>query len=258
MTTAIIDTSVIAAGRLRSLRRQPTYLIMTLSTPLVWLILFGQLFSRMADLPGFETGNYISYLTPGVVVMTAVMTAGWAGTDLIEDMERGVMNRYLTSSMTQSALVTGTVIYNAAITVIQTAIVLVIGWLLGAQYAGGAAGILAVILIAILVTGLSSALSCAMALSLRSQGALIGMSQMLILPLIFLSSMLIAPELLPEWIRAVATVNPIDWAAQASREALGATADWLHIGIRVALLVMVWIGASGLASLALRSYRRNS
>lgn len=257
MSNTFVHTNVIAAGRLRSLRREPAYLLFTLAQPLVWLILFGQLFKRLTDMPGFETSDYISYLTPGVVVMTAVMSANWSGTGLIDDMNRGVMNRYLTSSIRRSSIVSGVVAYQAVITFTQSLIVLGVGWLLGAQYLGGPVGMAIVVLLAVLVSSFFSAVSCAMALVLRSDEALIGMSQMLALPLIFLSSVLMAPELLPDWISAVATVNPIDWAAQASREALSASADWAVIGLRGLLLVLVWIGASILATLAFRSYRRN-
>src|SRR5699024_10917241 len=127
----------------------------------------------------------------------------------------------------------------------------------GARYPNGLIGLAIVVLIAVLVSSFFSAVSCAMALVLRSDEELIGMSQMLALPLIFLSSVLMVPELLPDWISAVATVNPVDWAAQASREALGTAADWALIGLRGALLLLVWLNASILATLAFRSYRRN-
>jgi hypothetical protein len=59
---------------------------------MVWLLLSGQLFRRIVELPGFG-GNYLAYLTPGVVVMTAMMSAGWSGTAIVQDMEREVMDR---------------------------------------------------------------------------------------------------------------------------------------------------------------------
>ncbi|GAB3800423.1 ABC transporter permease [Micromonospora zhanjiangensis] len=89
MTTVLTHTRLLSARSLRTLSRQPAYLFFTLVQPMVWLLLFGQLFRRVAELPGFGDGSYLAYLTPGVVVMTAMMSAGWSGTSIIQDMERG-------------------------------------------------------------------------------------------------------------------------------------------------------------------------
>ena len=64
---------------LRTLSRQPMYLAFNLVQPMVWLLLFGQLFTRLADLPGFGSNSYLEYLTPGVVVMTAVFSPAGPG-----------------------------------------------------------------------------------------------------------------------------------------------------------------------------------
>ena len=75
MTLAITHARLLTGRSLRTLWRLPAYLLFTLVQPMVWLLLFGQLFRRIGDLPGFG-GNYLAYLTPGVVVMTAMMSAG--------------------------------------------------------------------------------------------------------------------------------------------------------------------------------------
>lgn len=256
MTALATHTGVIAAGRLRALRREPAYLALTLAQPLVWLLLFGPLFERLTELPGFESTSYIDHLTPGVVVMTAVMGATWSGTSLVEDMQLGTMNRYLTSSIRRGAIVSGVVAHQAVISVLQSLIVLGVGWLLGARFAGGAIGVATVLLISMLIAGFFSAVSCTLAVLLRSNEALIGMSQMLVLPLVFLSSILMAPDLLPDWIATVSAVNPVDWAAEASRSALAPGSDTTFTAARIGFLALAWLGASGLATLAFRTYRR--
>ncbi|HEX8859263.1 MAG TPA: ABC transporter permease, partial [Actinomycetes bacterium] len=62
----------------------------SLVQPVIWLLLFGQLFKRVVEIPGFAAGSYITFLTPGVVVMTAVFSGGWAGMGVISDIDRGV------------------------------------------------------------------------------------------------------------------------------------------------------------------------
>lgn len=76
--------SIHMTGRhLRALMREPAWIAITLTTPIIWLLLFGSLFERAIDIPGFGAKDYTDFLTPGVVVMTAFFTAGWGGMAMI-------------------------------------------------------------------------------------------------------------------------------------------------------------------------------
>ena len=88
----------------RELRRQPAVIFMSLLQPVVWLLLFGALFTKVAQVPGFGGGSYITYLTPGVVIMTAMFSASWTGMSYIEDMAAGVLDRFLTAPVSRGAL----------------------------------------------------------------------------------------------------------------------------------------------------------
>ncbi len=242
---------------LRTLARQPMYLAFTLIQPMVWLLLFGQLFTRLADLPGFGSSSYLEYLTPGVVVMTAVFSAGWAGTSFIQDMERGVMDRNLASPLSRGAMITGSLAYQAVTTIIQSLIVFGVGFLAGARYEGGAGGILLVVAYATVLALAFAALSDAIALLVRQQEALIGVSQFLSLPLTFVSSVMIAPTLMPGWVSAAAAYNPVDWAAVASREAMSAAPQWDVLATRGGALVALALVMGWLASRAFRTYQRS-
>jgi ABC-2 type transport system permease protein len=108
----------------------------------------------------------------------------------------------------------------------------------------------------VLLAVIFAALSCAAALLMRTQDALIGIFQFLAFPLLFLSSTLMAPALLPDWIGTVATLNPVDWAVVASREALLASPDWGLVGGRVALLAALAVVMTWLSARAFRAYQR--
>ena len=256
MTTVITHSSHLAIRNLRITYRQPVYLAFTLVQPMVWLLLFSQLFERVVDLPGFGDTSYVAYLTPGVIVMTAMMNAGWAGTSLVEDMDRGVMDRYLASPVRRVAIINGILAYQAAVTVVQSLIVFGVGLAMGARYDGGVTGVLVVLAAAVLLAVIFAVLSCAAALLMRTQDALIGIFQFLAFPLLFLSSTLMAPALLPDWIDTVATFNPVDWAVVASREALLASPDWGLVGGRMALLAALAVVMTWLSARAFRAYQR--
>ena len=81
-----------------------------------------QLFASVVQIPGFArpAGSYLEFLTPGVIVMTALFSSGWAGTIYIDDMNRGVMDRLLASPVRRGAMMVGTLAYQALTTVVQT------------------------------------------------------------------------------------------------------------------------------------------
>jgi ABC-2 type transport system permease protein len=248
---------------IRSLLRQPAYAAMTLVQPMIWLLLFGQLFKSVVQIPGFgnSIGNgsdsYLAFLTPGVVVMTALFSSGWAGTVYIEDMNRGVMDRLLASPVRRGAMMIGTLAYQGVTTVVQTLVVVAIALVAGARFAGGAVGVLVTVLAAVLISTVVASLSNALALLLRQQEALIGISQFLVLPLQFVSSAVMDTGLAPGWIQTVARYNPVDWAVVASRQALSSGTDWGAVGSRLGLLAALAVVMAALATRAFGSYQRS-
>jgi ABC-2 type transport system permease protein len=255
----IRHSAFLAVRSLKALWRQPAFAVATLVQPIIWLLLFGELFQRVVEIPGFDAArtSYLEFLTPGVVVMTALFSSGWAGTVYIEDMNRGVMDRFLASPVRRGALMAGTLAYQAATTIVQTVVVLVVAVIAGARFPGGAAGVLVTLAAACLISVIIASLSNALALLLRQQEALIGISQFVVLPLQFLSSALLATSLAAVWVADVARYNPVDWAVVASREALSAGTDWGAVWPRLALLaalalVMAWLGTR-----AFRTYQRS-
>src|SRR5258707_14235359 len=84
---------ILTARYLRQLYRMPVVIFMTLIQPIIWLLLFGALFKKVAEIPGFGGGNYITYLTPGVVIMTAMFSATWTRMAYTQDMPTCGMHR---------------------------------------------------------------------------------------------------------------------------------------------------------------------
>jgi ABC-2 type transport system permease protein len=256
----LVRHSAYLTGRsLRTLWRQPAFAAITLTQPVIWLLLFGQLFQAVADIPGFaaEHGSYLEFITPGVVIMTALFSSGWAGTVYIDDMNRGVMDRLLASPVRRGAVMIGTLSYQALTTLLQTLIIFVISFLLGARFTGGATGVLVTIVAAALISTVMASLSNALALLLRQQEALIGVSQFLVLPLQFLSSAIMDISLAPGWVQIVARYNPVDWAVVASREALSSATDWGIVWSRLGLLAALATIMAWLATRAFGTYQRS-
>jgi ABC-2 type transport system permease protein len=257
MSTMTVQTRQLTLRGLRAVGRQPAFVVIMLIQPMIWLLLFGQLFKRVVEIPGFAGGTYIDFLTPGVVVMTVLFSSGWAGMGFIEDMDRGLMDRLLSSPVRRGAMMAASISYQAVTIVIQALIVVLVGVIAGARYSGGVLGILVMLVAAVLLAAAFSSLSNGMALLVRTRESLIGFSTMLTLPLSFLSSNMMAKEVMPNWMRHVAAYNPVDWAVVASREALSADPDWGAVLARLGGLFAVALAMGWLATRAFRTYQRS-
>jgi ABC-2 type transport system permease protein len=257
MITVLANSAQITTRYLRAFLRQPYYIVGTLVQPVIWLLLFGQLFQRAAELPGFTTGSYVSFLAPGIIVMSAMLSAGWSGTSYVIDMERGVMNRFLVSPVSRGALIGGQLVYQAGMVLLQSLIILGLGLLAGARFYGGIASILILLVGTMLLGSAFAAFSNALALLLRKQESLIALNVTLVLPLTFLSSTFLPMNLMPLWMQDVARFDPVNWAVEVGRQTLSSTMDWSLVGAHLAELLAILLACAWFSILAFRAYQRS-
>jgi ABC-2 type transport system permease protein len=256
--TFLRQTAAISVRHFKTLLRQPAFVAITLMQPVIWLLLFGALFKRVVDIPGFATSNYIGYLTPGVVIMTALFSSGWAGMTFIEDMETGVMDRFMTSPVERSALIGASLASQAMVTVVQSVVIVGLGWAAGATFASGPGGVVVLVMVAVLISLAVAALSDALALVARQRETLIAASSSLVLPLTFLSTAFISENLLTPWIRDVARYNPVNWAIKAGRDVVAVHVPWGSVGSYVGWLVAAVVVAGWLSTRAVVAFQRAS
>jgi ABC-2 type transport system permease protein len=252
---AVRHIGYLALRDLRALWRQPWFVAITLVQPLIWLLLFGELFKSVADLPGFGDESYIAYLAPGIVVMSALFSSGWSGMATIEEINRGVTDRLLVSPVRRSALIAGRVAQSAVVIVVQSMVMVAIALAVGASFPGGVVGVAVLILLAALLGSALAALSNSLALVTRQEESLIGAVTFLVLPMTFLSTALMRDDLLPGWMQTAADLNPVDWAIEAGRSATAASPDWGLIAGNTALLAALLAVCGALATRAFRSYQ---
>ncbi len=254
---ALQDSWFMTVRHVRALLRQPWWIAVTLVQPIIWLLLFGALFKNVVEIPGFASSSYIQLLTPGVIVMTAFFSAGWGGMAMIDDVDRGVIDRFLISPVNRSALIFGRVLQNSLGIVVQAVIIVVLALILGASFPNSVWGIAILVALAVLVGAGFGALSNGMALLVRREESLIGLMQFLLLPLTFLSGAFMQLSLAPGWIQTVAKFNPVNWAVEAGRSAAMQSADWGLILSRTALLLAFLALCVLFATRAFRTYQRS-
>ena len=255
--TAVRQTWQVNLRYLRVLGRQPAYLGITLTQPIIWLLLFGALFKAVTEIPGFHGGSYVDFLTPGVVVMLAVSSAGWTGMSFIEDINAGVMDRVLVSPVWRGALNLGSVAYAMITIVIQTALIVLL--------AAGPRGALhqrrrrrahpA-------PRGRAARGGVRLAVERhRDAGAPArdadrgGQPRPAAADVPVLGAHAAEPR--ARWIRTVSRFNPVNWAVEAGRSAAMQKLDWGLVASRVGLLAALVVVCAAFATRAFATYQRS-
>jgi len=137
----------------RNLMREPIWIALLLIQPIIWLVLYGQLFKRVVNLGGFGTASYVTFLAPAIVVMNAFFGGTWSGMGMIFDLERKVVERFLATPASRLSLVLSQIVRAAITSGIQALVILVIALALGVHVHEGALGWLVVVLAAMVVCG---------------------------------------------------------------------------------------------------------
>ena len=205
--------------QIRANFRLPAALLLSIFHPFVWMFLFGQLFQEVASLRGFGTDSYVQFLAPGIAVMSAIFGSNYSGLGTLGDIHSGLLDKFLASPVPRSSIILGPLLNTTLQTVLQSAIILLTAIGMGARPDGGVVGLLVVLLTVALLGGTFAALSHSLALITRNQRTMISVVNFISLPLMFLSSMMMARDLMPSWMRILAVINPVDWAVTTSRAA---------------------------------------
>jgi ABC-2 type transport system permease protein len=211
------DTWTIFLRHLRATLRNPAFVIISIVQPVLWLFLFGQLFSRVAAQPGLGSASYAQFLAPGIAIMAALFGTAFSGVGLLHDINQGVVDRFLATPVSRGAVIAGRLLDVAVQAMVQALVLLLAALLVGARPNGGVAGVALVMVASALLAIALASLSKGLALLLRNQEAVLGITNFILLPMVFLSSMILSRELMPHWIQVASAFNPVDWAVRIAR-----------------------------------------
>ncbi len=213
------DTKYLYIRALKKLVRNPILLFFSLFQPIIFLVLFTQLFSKFAQAPGlFPAGiSYLEYATPGILLQNAFTSALQSGTSMVDDLTTGYLQKMLVTPVSRAAILLGRLLSDATRAILQSVIILALAYALGFSVATGILGIF-VILFLIAFFGLAwSGISLALGLRTKSAETVFGIGGFLTFPLLFMSTSLVPTSAMPTWISDVSSVNPISVAVNAVR-----------------------------------------
>jgi ABC-2 type transport system permease protein len=250
------DTWFMVGRQARNLTREPIWIALLLIQPMIWLLLYGQLFSRVPALRG-HASSYIEFLLPGIVVMNAFFGGGWSGMAMITDLDRNVISRFLATPASRIAIVLSQIVRSGLTATIQAVVLIVVGYALGVRIHGGALGVVVLLLAAALIAMVFSGVSNGVALLVRRQATMIATANFISLPLMFLSSILITERVMPSWMQTIARFNPVNWGVQAGRHAVVDGGQWGTVGVFLLLLCAAVAVTSSFATWTFRAYQRS-
>ena len=218
--TFFSDTSHLFVRALKKLIRNPILVFFSLFQPIIFLVLFTQLFSKFAAVPGlFPAGvTYLAYATPGILLQNAFSSALQSGTSIVDDINSGFLQKMLVTPVNRSALLLGRLTSDAFRVTLQSVIILALAYTLGFTVSTGFLGVLAMLFI-IAFFGLAwSGISLALGLRTKSAETVFGIGGFLTFPLLFASTALVPVTAMPSWMQTVSNINPISYAVNAVRD----------------------------------------
>lgn len=215
------DTQLIFVRDMKLALRSPTWLLIGIMQPLLYLFLFGPLMVSVVDhTPGFPPGGAWEVLTPALIVQTALFSGSFAGVGLLTEYRVGVVDRFRGTPASRAALLFGKVLAQAVQATAQSVLIVLVTLLVFDLDASLTGLLLSLAIAAVLAITLSSG-SYALAMILKSEAAFPALMNAVLLPLLLLSGVLlpVSEQLAPGWLYNLARINPLTHVVDAERAA---------------------------------------
>jgi ABC-2 type transport system permease protein len=209
--------------------RKPFLIFFSLFQPIVFLVLFTQLFSNFAAVPGFPAENYLLFAVPGIILQNSFTSAFQSGTAIVEDLKSGFLAKMLVTQVNRQSILIGRIAADSARVTVQTLIIFSLGYAMGAHPATGVPGVLMMLLISGLFGLGWGGISILIGLKTKSSESVFAIAGFLTFPLLFMSTALTPASFMPEWMQNVSGFNPISYGVDAIRVLMLSGFDWQTI-----------------------------
>lgn len=214
------DGLTIAKRNMIKIKRVPDLIVFTTLSPIMFVLLFAYVFGSAIEIPGM---SYREFLIAGVFTQTVIFGSTWTGLGMVEDLQKGIIDRFRSLPMAPSAVLIGRTTTDVLINVVSLVVMsltgLVVGWRIDSSLGEAAAGYALLLLFAY-------ALSWVMAVVgmwIRTPEVFNNASFMVIFPLSFIANTFVDPSSMPPVLRTIAEWNPMSALTQAVRELFGNT-----------------------------------
>jgi ABC-2 type transport system permease protein len=223
---------------LQKLRHDRTELLTRMIQPILWLVVFGQTFTRLRAIP---TGDvpYLDYLSAGIIAQSALFVSIFYGIQIIWERDAGVLTKLMVTPTPRAALVTGKAFAAGIRSLAQALAILVVALLLGVRFTPNPLKLLGVVAVVVLGAAFFCCLSVTIAGLVLKRDRLMGIGQAIMMPLFFASNALYPVSVMPGWLQAISAGNPLSYEVSALRGLLLGTPTTLWLDFLVLVLATI-------------------
>jgi ABC-2 type transport system permease protein len=243
---AIRDIGLLFQRYIVQLLRNPVWLFVGFSTPILYLALFMPLLMHVVGAEGLPSGQVVNVFLPGILSLLAFASGAGAGFSTIFELKDGVIERFRVTPASRFAILIGPILATMVMVFVFDAVVVAVGFGVGFSAHLLGLALLAVLLALLMI--IVAAWSIATALVTKDISGFAAIINGINLPILLLAGVLLPISLGPTWMRVAAHFNPLHYAVQASRAlaagTLSGTAVWQAFAVLVPLCVLVLIWAT--------------
>jgi len=214
---------------LRKIRHDRTELYTRAIQPTLWLLIYGEVFTRVRAIPTPEGIPYLSYLAPGIMAQSALFIAIFYGIQIIWERDAGVLTKLMVTPTPRSALITGKAFAAGVRALLQGVVVVIIAAILGVALTANPLKLLGAAIFLVLGAAFFACLSMSIAGVALARDRLMGIGQAITMPLFFSSSALYPASVMPGWLQAISKVNPLTYQVEGLRGLLIGTSTILWL-----------------------------
>ncbi|HJP65928.1 MAG TPA: ABC transporter permease [Actinomycetota bacterium] len=238
------ESILIFQRNLKKIVRVPMLLFFSLVQPMLWLVLFTQIFKRLGDFPQFQAQGFSSYLmffAPSVLTMTVLTSSFQSGMGMVADLELGMLDKFLISPIYRSSVLVGKILADATRMVLQGALILIVALIMGARIETGVVGALVMLFLAASFGVVWAGLSNIVALRSRNSEMTMMIGILLTFPLLFLSTAMMPAGLLPDWLSTVGKFNPVTYVINTARAFMNFGYAWGEFAKAMGVIALVGV-----------------
>ena len=236
----IKEISILYKRKMRDTIRQPVWVVMGLTTPLLYLLLFSPLLHN-AGAVTLTTKQILDSFVPGLLTLLAFTAGMGSGWDVVADLQSGVVERLRVTPAHRFSIMLGSVLHDITMFLIPAVIVLIISACFGFEVHVG--GLVVQLVMLCFLTAIVSAWSASIGLIVKENGSVAAVMTGMQLPLTLLAGVLLPISYGPMWLQILAHINPMYYAVEASRSlasgVISASAVWIAFVVLVPLCVLV-------------------
>ena len=212
------DVHAVLVRNLLQLRRSPEIIALSLTQPIMFVLLFTQVYGGAVHVQG---SDYTQFLMAGVFGQTIVFGSMISGVYMAEDLKEGIIDRFRTLPMAPSAILMARTLADLAVAACSVLVMLIAGFIVGWRFQAGVGNFLLGVLLLLVTAWCFSWVMVLLGVAVPNPQSLTSISTVVVLPVSFVSNAFVPSETLPDWLRGIAEWNPLSSLVQAVRTLFG-------------------------------------